>query len=271
MRKAAGAIGPPTQAVAAANQRGQNAQMRLRLAASTFALAILPAAIHLQNKHVHGPPADYVGVLLASGASWIGLPGPGEAILVAAGILAAHNRLNLGPVLVCAWVGATAGGVAGWVIGLKAGRALIASPGPFLRARQRALRRSERLYERFGTAAVILTPSWAAGIARMRTGRYLLVNAVSAALWAALYGLGAYLTGRTITDLFSDLGLVGAIVIGSALLAVPILGLVGWYRGSNPIPDRLRRGSGSGDDSPRGPAGRPGVGESASDRGDTED
>jgi len=244
--------------------------MRLRLAGTTFALAILPAAIHLQNKHVHGPPADYVGVLLASAASWVGLPGPGEAVLVAAGILAAHNRLNLGPVLFYAWVGATAGGVAGWVIGLKAGRALITFPGPFLRARRRALRRSERLYERFGTAAVILTPSWAAGIARMRATRYLLVNAVSAALWAALYGLGAYLTGRTITDLFSDLGLVGAIILGSALLGVAILGLRGWYRGSMPIPNWLRSESGAGNDSPRRPTSRPDVGESGADRGDTE-
>jgi membrane protein DedA with SNARE-associated domain len=244
--------------------------MRLRLVGTTFVLTILPAAIHLQNKHVHGPPADYVGVLLASGASWIGLPGPGEAVLVAAGILAAHNRLNLGPVLLCAWVGATAGGIAGWVIGLKAGRALITSPGPFLRARRRALWRSERLYERFGTAAVILTPSWAAGIARMRTARYLLVNAVSAALWAALYGLGAYLTGRTITDLFSDLGLVGAIVIGSALLAVAVLGLVRWYRGSVPIPNRLRPPRRSGDDSARPPPVRPGGGKSSADRGGTD-
>lgn len=206
--------------------------MRLRLAGTGFALAFLPAAIHLQNKQVHGPPADYAGVILASAASWIGLPGPGEAVLVAAGILAAHDRLNLGPVLLYAWAGATAGGVAGWVIGLKAGRALIASPGPFRRARRRALWRSERLYERFGTAAIILTPSWAAGIARMEAARYLLVNAISAALWAVLYGLGAYFTGGAVTDLFNDLGLAGEIVVGSALLAVAVLALVHRYRPS---------------------------------------
>ncbi len=243
--------------------------MRLRVAGTTIALATFPAAIHLQDKHVHGPPADYVGVFLASAASWVGLPGPGEAVLVAAGILAAHNRLNLGPVLFYAWVGATTGGVAGWVIGLKAGRALISAPGPFLRARHRALARSERLYERFGTAAVILTPSWAAGIARMRTTRYLLVNAASAALWAALYGLGAYLTGRTITDLFSDLGLLGAIILGSVLLAVGILGLVGWYRGSMQIPNWLRSRSGSGDGSVGHSFDRQGGGE-CSKRGDGE-
>jgi membrane protein DedA with SNARE-associated domain len=244
--------------------------MRLRLAGTALAMANLSAAIHLQNKHAHGPPANYAGVFLASAASWIGLPGPGEAVLVAAGILAAHNRLNLGPVLLYAWVGATAGGVAGWVIGLKAGRALITSPGPFLRARRRTLGRSERLYERFGTVAVILTPSWAAGIARMGAARYLLVNAVSAALWAVLYGLGAYLTGRTITDLFSDLGLLGAVVLGSTLLAVAMLGLVRWYRGSSLIPSRLRSERGTNQDSPRRSAGQPGVGESAPNRDDTE-
>ncbi len=229
--------------------------MRLRLAGTGFALAILPVAVTLQNKQVHGPPADYAGVLLASAASWIGVPGPGEAVLVAAGILAAHNRLNLGPVLLFGWVGATAGGIAGWAIGLKAGRALVGFPGPFRGTRLRALRRSERLYERFGTAAVILTPSWAAGIARMKATRYLLVNAVSAALWAVLYGLGAYLSGRTIIDVFNDLGLVGAIVLGSALLAVAILGLLRWYRGSLPILDRLHAKRRADDGSPPAPQG----------------
>ena len=108
------------------------------------------------------------------------------------------------------------------------------------------------------------------GIAQMRTARYLLVNTVSAALWAVLFGLGAYLTGRTITGLFAGLGLVGAISVGSALLVVAILGLVRRYRGSMPIPNRLRSESGTSNDSPRRPTGRSDGGESGPDRGDTE-
>jgi membrane protein DedA with SNARE-associated domain len=171
------------------------------------------AAIHLQNKHVHGAPVDYAAVVLSSFASWIGVPGPGEAVVVTAGIFAAKGRLNLGPVLFYAWIGATAGGVTGWLIGRHAGRPLITAPGPLLRLRMRAVERSERLYERFGILAVFLTPSWGAGIARMGTVKFLLANAASAAAWAILFGVGSYLAGSQITDWISEIGLAGTAVL----------------------------------------------------------
>jgi membrane protein DedA with SNARE-associated domain len=180
---------------------------------------VLTAAIHLQNKQVHGSPVDYVAVVLSSFASWIGVPGPGEAVVVTAGILAAKGHLNLGPVLFYAWIGATAGGVAGWLIGRKAGRPLITAPGPLLEWRRRAVALSERLYARFGVLAVFLAPSWGAGIARMEAAKFLLANLGSAALWALLYGVGSYLAGRSLTDLFSDAGLVAtAILVGAAVV-----------------------------------------------------
>jgi membrane-associated protein len=139
-------------------------------------------------------------------------------VVVTAGIVAAHGHLNLGPVLFYAWLGATVGGVGGWLVGRKAGRALITAPGPLLRMRLRALKRSERLYERFGPVAVFLAPSWGAGIARMGAGRFLPANLASAAVWALLFGLGSYLAGRTLTDLFNDVGLVAAVIIACAIL-----------------------------------------------------
>ncbi len=51
------------------------------------------------------------------------MPGPGEPVLIAAGVLASKHKLDLATVLVVAWVAATAGGILGWAVGLKAGRA----------------------------------------------------------------------------------------------------------------------------------------------------
>ena len=186
---------------------------------SIWVSSVFPLALHLQNKHIHGSPVDYAAIVLASAASWIGLPGPGEAVVVTAGIVASHGHLNLGPVLLYAWVGATAGGIAGWLVGRKAGRALITTPGPLLKMRLRALERSERLYDRFGLMAVFLAPSWGAGIARMGAGRYLPANLASAAIWALLFGLGSYLAGRTLTDVVSEVGTVAAVVIACGILA----------------------------------------------------
>lgn len=76
--------------------------------------------------------------------------------------------------------GAATGGVIGWLVGLKAGRPLVAAKGPLRRARHGALARGERFYDRYGVVAVLFTPSWVAGINRMRPRVYLPANAVSA-------------------------------------------------------------------------------------------
>ena len=86
--------------------------------------------------------STHVGVLLAAGVSWTAIPGPGEAALIAAGISAAHGRLDLSAVVAVAFAGATVGGSAGWP---SAGRAVVgcdgtgtaAPPAPLLADRQR--------------------------------------------------------------------------------------------------------------------------------------
>ena len=55
------------------------------------------ALLHIHLHHqFHGPPFDYVGLAVAAAASWIGVPGPGEPVLIAAGVLAAKHKLDLG-------------------------------------------------------------------------------------------------------------------------------------------------------------------------------
>src|SRR5207244_7829985 len=120
---------------------------------------------------------------------------------------------DLGEVLAVAFVGATAGGVLGWLLGLKLGHSVFGGPGPLRRTRLRVLGAGERFYERYGVLAVFFTPSWLAGINRMRSRTYLIANAVSALLWALLVGVGAYLIGPSIEDVLSDVGLAGAAVI----------------------------------------------------------
>jgi membrane protein DedA with SNARE-associated domain len=175
--------------------------------------------IHLHLRQFHGPPIDYVGLALASGASWFGVPGPGEPVLIAAGVIAAKSKLDITSVLLVAWIGATAGGVLGWLVGLKAGRALVTGPGPFRRVRVNAVARGERVFERYAVIAIVLTPSWVAGINRVRSSLYLPINAAGAALWAVGIGLGAYYIGPTVVDLVDDLGLVTGIVVATLAVA----------------------------------------------------
>ncbi|MDQ6806653.1 MAG: VTT domain-containing protein [Actinomycetota bacterium] len=181
---------------------------------------VIAAAIHLHLHfhRFHGPPFDYAGLAIAAALSWIAGVGPGEPLLIAAAVLAAKHKLDLTEVLLVAWVGATVGGVIGWLIGYKTGRAVITAPGPFRRARLRAVERGERVFERATVTAVILTPSWLAGVNRVRWSVYLPANALSAAIWALVIGLGSFLIGPPIADMFGDLGIVALIIIASTML-----------------------------------------------------
>jgi len=156
---------------------------------------------------------DYAGLGLAAAAGWVGVPGLGETALIASGVLAARGRLDLAEVVSAAFAGAVIGGIVGWAIGLKLGYSVFAGPGPLRRTRVRVLGTGERFYARFGTYAVFFTPSWLAGINRMRSRPYLVVNAVSAALWAVVVGVGAYAVGPSIGDVVSDVGLGGLALV----------------------------------------------------------
>ncbi len=192
-------------------------------------MLLVPALLHIHlsaHHRFHGPPVDYVGLALAAAASWIGLPGPGEPVLIAAGVLAAKGKLSLGSVLVVAWAAATAGGILGWLIGRKAGRAVLTARGPLRSMRVRAADRGEQLFRRYPVIAVLLTPSWIAGINLVRSAIYLPTNALSAVAWSAGFGLGAYVAGPTVLDIAGDLGAVTTISLICLIGAFVALELV---------------------------------------------
>jgi membrane protein DedA with SNARE-associated domain len=187
------------------------------------------AFLHLHFHHFHGPPLDYEGLAAAAFASWVGLPGPGEPLLIAAGVLAAQGKLDLTETLVVAFVAAFLGGIVGWLIGMWMGRAILERPGPLLAWRKRALRRGEEVFERYPAFAVLMTTSWIAGINRADTGVFMLWNAVGAVIWTLGIGLGAYFAGPPIVDVVGDLGWIT--IVGVVGLVVVALGLeFGWRR-----------------------------------------
>jgi membrane protein DedA with SNARE-associated domain len=168
----------------------------------------------------HVPPAniDYVALALGAFVSWAGLPGPGEPLLIAAAIVAARHKLDLAPVLIWAFVGAVLGGIVGWLAGRIAGRGVMTARGPLRGLRLRAVERGEEVFQRLTVIAILLAPSWVAGIHRSGPVIYNVTNVVSAAVWAVGIGLGAYYFGPPILDVLQDVGTVTA--IGLVLLVL---------------------------------------------------
>jgi membrane protein DedA with SNARE-associated domain len=183
-------------------------------------LGFLHLHFHVLHHRFHGPPFDYVGLAIGAGISGAGAPGPGESLLIAAGIFAASGKLDLSSVIAVAFAGATVGGVVGWIAGLKAGRTVLSAPGPLRQLRRHALARGDRIFRRYPVFAVILTPAWVAGIHGVRSRVYQPLNAVSAAMWAAGVGLGAYFVGPSVVDSIADLGTATAALLGVFLVVI---------------------------------------------------
>ena len=184
-------------------------------------LLVLGFAYH--HHRFHGPPIDYFGLSAAAAASWVGVPGPGEPILIAAAVLAAKGRLDITEVVLVAWAAATAGGIAGWLVGMKAGRTVLTTRGPLHRARLRALERGDEVFGRWPVIAIVMTPSWIAGIHGVRARLYLPTNAISALIWSVGIGLASYFIGPSVIEFVDDLGWVT--IVGLVALVVVGIGL----------------------------------------------
>jgi len=183
----------------------------------------LPFALSLRfHHHFHGAPIGYWALAAACAASWVGVAGPGEPVLIAAGVFAAKHRLDIVSVLLVAYVGATGGGVAGWLLGLKGGRTLVTARGPLLRFRLKAIARGEQVFARTPVLAVLLAPSWVAGIHGVRSRVFLPLNALGALIWACGIGLGAFYAGPAVLAVVGDLGWV----IGTGLVLL-LMGTIG--------------------------------------------
>ena len=181
-------------------------------------VGLLVFALHVFHDHVSRANIDYVALALGAFASWAGVPGPGEPLLIAAAIVAAKHKLDIKPVLVWAFVGAVTGGIVGWWVGRVAGRTVMIGPGPFRRLRVRAVERGEEVFQRLTVVAILLAPAWVAGIHRVGPVLYNVTNVVSAAVWAVGIGLAAYYAGPPALDVISDVGVVTAVGFGVLIL-----------------------------------------------------
>ena len=155
---------------------------------------------------------------------WAGIPGVGATVLGAATALASQGRLNIAAVLVVAVIAVEAGGMAGYSVGVRWGRALLSHPGPLLARRQRVLTAGEAMYAKWGRLAVFFTPCLVSGIAKMKYSQFVVWNLLAGTVYVFSVGLTVYGAGKVTTG-HHDLGSVGALVAGIAVgVAAFVLG-----------------------------------------------
>lgn len=163
--------------------------------------------------------AAYAALFALAAISWVGVPGTGESALIAAGVVASRHDVLLAPVLLCALAGGIVGGQIGYAIGRRAGRPLLGAAGPLASARRRALDRGEALFARHGRTAALLAPTWVSGATHLPVRTFSTWNAVAAAIWATVVGVGAFLVGPRIQDALNAFDDDSAIIVSAAIAA----------------------------------------------------
>ncbi|MEU3844543.1 DedA family protein [Streptomyces sp. NPDC028635] len=143
-----------------------------------------------------------------------GIPAPGETVLIAAGIYAGAGRLDIVAVAVLAFAAAVAGDNVGYLIGRTGGRAFVHRWGRYVLLTPERFHRAEEFFTRNGAKIVVLARfveglrqanGIIAGTSGMPWRRFLVFNALGAALWVGLWATAAYLAGSHITALYDEI------------------------------------------------------------------
>ncbi len=178
--------------------------------------------------HQYGAWIVFALVFLES----IGLPLPGEAILVSAAIFAGTTQeLSIVLVLFAAIVGAILGSIIGFWIGDRYGYPLLLRYGSYIGLTETRIKIAQYLFRRQGIIVVLIARfvavmrsvvGFIAGANRMPFTNFMIANSVGAAGWALFYGLGAYYLGKGVEEFAKPfalaLAVIAAIVIVSAII-----------------------------------------------------
>ena len=165
----------------------------------------------------------YIGIFVVIALENVGLPLPGETILVTSAIFAAEtHELNVFAIIAVAIAACIAGSIGGFAIGRYGEQHFLHKWGPKVHVTERDLRLGQYLFRRYGAVVVFVAryvavlrslASLLAGAHRMDSRRFLIFTSLGAAAWAATYGFAAYALGRRLAEL-------------SARAAVPIVAVV---------------------------------------------
>jgi membrane protein DedA with SNARE-associated domain len=118
----------------------------------------------------------YLVVFAAAAAGYMGVPLIATAVIAAAAVVASQGELNIAAVLVAGAIGCGVGGLGGFRIGARWGRQLLERPGPGLAWRKKAVAKGEAVYQKWGRAAVFITPSIMSGALDMKFSQFVVWN-----------------------------------------------------------------------------------------------
>jgi len=142
-----------------------------------------------------------------------GVPVPGETVLILAAVYAGAGRLNIVLVALLGFLGALLGDNIGFAIGHFGGRPLAERYGRYIFLTRERLEKATSFFQRHGGKIIIVARfieglrqanGIIAGISGLRWTRFLVFNAIGAALWVAVWTSVGYFSGSHIDTIYAD-------------------------------------------------------------------
>jgi len=169
----------------------------------------------------YGYLAVFVFVMIES----LGIPFPGETMVIAAAVYAgATHKLDIAAIWAAAAAGAIIGDNIGYAIGRFGGYRLLRRHGSKVRLDTAKLKVGKLIFDRHGGKVVFFGrfvsilrtyAAFLAGTNRMSYGSFLAFNAAGGIVWSAIYSFGFYYAGHALSKLRGPVDLViGVLAIG---------------------------------------------------------
>jgi len=173
----------------------------------------------------YGYAVVFFGVFLEN----MGLPVPGETMLLAGAAMAQSGRLSLTAVIATAITGAILGDSLGFFIGRRGGRMLAERYGPGLGLSRRRLAEFDRFFARYGARTVFVARfitglrvvcAVLAGASGLRLATFLFYNATGAIVWSIAVATAGYLLAdswRLLERWIGGVGVAATVLFGLAV------------------------------------------------------
>jgi len=175
----------------------------------------------------------FFGVMLENA----GIPIPGETVLLFAGFLAYHGKIDLFSSILVAIAGATLGDSMGFLIGHLGGRPFVDRFIRWFPLVRKSFDHSQKLFLKYGQWAVFtgrfitglrMFAGILAGLFRMPYRRFLIFNFSGAVAWAAAITYVGYLFGNSWQLVERHFVKFNEIVMAGILVAV-LIGVASYY------------------------------------------
>ncbi|MFR0352580.1 DedA family protein [Streptomyces sediminimaris] len=182
-----------------------------------------------------------------------GVPAPGETVLIAAAVYAGAGQLNVVAVAGIAFVAAVCGDNIGYLIGRYGGHRLVMRYGRYVLLTPARVEKAEEFFARNGGKVVTVARfieglrqanGIVAGMSELPWRRFIVFNALGAALWVAVWVTLGDLAGDHIGTLYPAIQryeryvLIAAGVVLAALIARHLLRRRRERNASRPSPER---------------------------------